>query len=197
MINTAVLDTQSPSTLSHTFTSLTPGERYVFAVSAYNSLFESLKSNTVEIIAATRPAKPDPVTRSSGGLTEIVISWTAPDDGDNPISGYIVESDGGNGGSFSQIATSGAATTTFSHTDLTNGAVYAYRVIAKNEIGDSDPSDPVSFRAAIAPAAPSAPAKTFADSSRIEISWIASADNGGSVITKYEVFMDDTSGAGF
>ena len=181
----------------NTFTSLTPGERYVFAITAYNSLFEGPLSDSIEIIAATAPAKPDPVIRASGGLTEIVVSWTAPNDGDNTITGYIIESDGGDGGSFSQIGTSGAATTTFSHQDLTNGAVYAYRIIASNEVGSSEPSDPVSFRAAVAPGSPSAPTKAFADGTKIDISWNAPADNGGSALTKYEVFMDDTQGGGF
>ena len=121
----------------------------------------------------------------------------APDDGDNALTGYVIESDGGNGGSFTQIGTSGAATTTFVHTDLDNGVVYAYRVIAQNEVGDSDPSDPVSFRAAVSPGAPSAPTKTFADGTTIEIEWTAPVDNGGSSIIKYEVFMDDTDGNGF
>ena len=70
-------------------------------------------------------------------------------------------------------------------------------MIAQNEVGDSEPSDPTSLRAAVAPDAPSAPVKTFANGSTIEISWNAPADNGGSVITKYEVFSDDTSGSGF
>lgn len=109
----------------------------------------------------------------------------------------MIQSDGGDGGSFEQIAASGAATTTFLHTELENGTVYAYRIIAQNEIGDSEPSDPVSLRAAIAPEAPNAPVKTFANGSRIEIAWDAPADSGGSSITKYEVFMDDTQGSGF
>ena len=75
--------------------------------------------------------------------------------------------------------------------------MYAYRVIAFNEVGDSDPSDPVSLIAAVSPSAPSAPVKTFANSARIEIAWTAPVDTGGSTITKYEVWMDDTLGSGF
>lgn len=75
--------------------------------------------------------------------------------------------------------------------------MYAFRVIATNEIGESEPSDPVSLRSAVAPDAPSAPVKTFADGTRIEIEWDPPAGTGGDAITKYEVFMDDTSGSGF
>ena len=92
------MDTSNASTLAHTFTSLTPGQSYVFAVSAYNEVFEGPRSETVEIIAGTVPAKPDPIIRDSTGLTEIGISWSAPTDGNNAITGYIIESDGGVGG---------------------------------------------------------------------------------------------------
>jgi len=130
----AILDTADPATLSHTFSGLTPGERYVFAVAAYSDVFESAKSNIIEIIAGTVPYKPDPITRSAASLTEIGISWSAPFNGDNAITAYIIESDGGSGGSFSQIGTSGAATISFLHTGLNNGQVYAYRVIASKRL---------------------------------------------------------------
>ena len=101
MITTPIVDTADPDVYSHTFSDLTPGERYVFAVSVYNEIFESSRTATIEVIAATLPSKPDPITRASAGVTEIGIQWTEPDSGNNPITGYIIESDGGNGGSFS------------------------------------------------------------------------------------------------
>jgi len=99
-------------------------------VSAYNAVFEGTRSSSTEIIAATEPAQPDPVTRSASGLQDITISWTAPDDGDNPITGYVIQADDGLGGAFSQVGTTGAATLSFTHTSLTNGQVYGFRVIA-------------------------------------------------------------------
>lgn len=66
---TPILDTASASTFSHIFAGLTAGERYVFAVSAYNEVFESQRSATIEIVAATLPAKPDPIERASAGET--------------------------------------------------------------------------------------------------------------------------------
>ena len=176
---------------------LTNGERYVFAVSSHNDIGESDQSLTIEIIAATVPAKPDPVTRSSSGATEIGFSWVAPDNGFNTVTGYVLKSNGGSGNVFTQIGTTGPATTTFTESGLGNGLVYEFIVIAQNEVGDSEPSDPTSLRAAVAPDAPGAPVKTFANGSTIEIAWAAPASDGGSVITKYEVFSDDTLGGGF
>lgn len=40
-----VHDTNDEAVLSHVFSSLTPGERYVFALSAYNQVFESTRSD--------------------------------------------------------------------------------------------------------------------------------------------------------
>jgi titin len=143
---------------------------------------------TTEVIAATVPATPDPVVRSSSGETSIGIQWSAPDNGYNSITGYIIKSNGGSGSTFSEIGTTGPATTTFTETGLTNGQVYEFIVIAENEVGASEPSSPTALRVAVVPDAPGAPVKTFADGSTIEISWTAPSNNGGSVVTKYEIF---------
>ena len=135
--------------------------------------------------------------RYSSGETSIGFQWSAPANGYNSITGYIVKSNGGSGSTFSEIGTTGPATTTFTETGLANGQVYEFIVIATNEVGSSDPSSPTALRVAVVPDAPGAPAKTFANGSTIEIQWTAPADNGGSVITKYEILQDDGLGGGF
>ena len=100
LLPSPIVDTADPLVLTHTFDAPTPGERYVFAVSAYNDIGEGAQSLTIEIIAATVPAKPDPVTRFSSGSTSIGFSWVAPNDGHNSITGYIIKSNGGSGNAF-------------------------------------------------------------------------------------------------
>ena len=50
------VDTQDSLVLTHNFQSLMPGERYTFAVAAYNDIGEGPQSLTTEVIAATVPA---------------------------------------------------------------------------------------------------------------------------------------------
>ena len=49
----------------------------------------SVYSNTVSILAAQEPAQPvAPVTTWTPD--DVVITWTAPDNGGSPLTGYIV-----------------------------------------------------------------------------------------------------------
>jgi hypothetical protein len=112
----------SPLILQYMISSgLFPGQSYIFAVSAYNAFSESAQSPLLTIIAATVPAQPAPVYRSSSGLNSIGFSWLAPDNGNSAITGYTVLSNGGSGTVFSTIGTTGAATTSFVKSGLVNG----------------------------------------------------------------------------
>jgi len=193
-------DATSASTLDYTTVAnaITSGGRYLFAVAAYNEIGAGLQSSTIEIIAAVIPGAPAAPTRFASGLTSISIQWAAPtSNGDNTITGYKIEWNGGSGSTFVQLGTTGAATKNFAKEGLTNGQVYEFRVRATNEIGDSLPSALVALRSAIAPGAPGAPVKTYADKTRIDISWAAPASNGGATINDYEVYMDDGAGGSF
>jgi hypothetical protein len=57
LIGTSIAST-SKTTLTYSKTGLSQGLYYMFAVSAYNSIGESVYSNTVSIIAATVPGVP-------------------------------------------------------------------------------------------------------------------------------------------
>lgn len=80
--------------LTYTATGLTQGATYKFKVNARNVYgYSALYSNTVTILAAQVPAQPiAPVTTWHGdGFDYVVITWTAPDDGGSPITGYTVK----------------------------------------------------------------------------------------------------------
>jgi titin len=131
-------------------------------------------------------------------LNSIAIQWNAPSsNGDNSITGYKIEWNGGSGSTFVQLGTTGAATRNFAKEGLTNGQIYEFRVRATNEIGDSQPSPSVALRSAVAPGSPGAPTKTYADKTRIDIAWTAPSSSGGATISDYEVYMDDGIGGSF
>jgi len=81
---------------------------------------------------AEPPAAPSALS-ATAGKRKITLSWS---DNSNNESGFKIErsTDGVN---FSQIATTGANTTSYTNSSLTTGTTYHYRVRAYNDAGDS------------------------------------------------------------
>jgi len=74
---------------------------------------------------------------------------------------------------------------TYTATGLTENVVYSFKVKAKNLVGFSLESDPISIRAATVPLTPIAPT-TSVQSSDVKVTWV-NPDNGGSPFTAYRV----------
>ena len=76
--------------MSYTATSLNQGMTYQFKVETRNEYGFSVYSNTVSILTAQVPAQPSAPT-TLWSPDNVIVSWTAPDDGGSPITGYIVK----------------------------------------------------------------------------------------------------------
>jgi large repetitive protein len=79
----------------------------------------------------SRPSRPGAPPVASVGNKQVVLSWSAPDSGGSPITGYTVS-----GGE--REATCPASPCTIA--GLANDHTYRFTVLAHNAIGDSDPS---------------------------------------------------------
>lgn len=99
------------------------------------------------------------MARSGSALTAIPFSWDAPYNGGSLITGYRVESNGGSGDTFVEIATTGPSTQSYYASGLTTSVEYEFRVIAENLVGQSLPSSPTPLVCGVPPGAPSAPTK--------------------------------------
>ena len=145
------------STLSQSFTGLSPTTRYSFTVKATNAIGTSAASPGTSLVPAAVPAKPDSVAFVSAGNGSITVRYTAPvSNGGSAVTGYLVQA-------FTPSTTSAvisscqsnATTLTCTVTGLTNGVRYELRVYAKNIAGASTAfSKLVNVKAGAAPAAP-------------------------------------------
>jgi predicted alpha-1,2-mannosidase len=138
----------------------------------------------------TVPSSPSVVSVSVSGHSA-VVDWTAPsDDGDEPITGFEVELDDG-----TTLAVNDPTALTATVTGLTPGKAYRARVIAKNALGSSAPSD-YSTAFTIAADVPAQIQDVTATGGVGSLSVIWSPpDDGGASITGYIVTLDGTTSA--
>ncbi|CAD6198887.1 unnamed protein product, partial [Caenorhabditis auriculariae] len=124
---------------------LTPGKEYQFRVKAVNLQGESKPLVAEEpIVAKNQFEVPDPVDKpevTDWDKDRIDIKWDpTKNNGGSPVTGYIVEKK--EKGSSLWTEAGKTAGTAFSATGLKPGVEYEFRVIAVNEAGPSDPSEP-------------------------------------------------------
>jgi fibronectin type 3 domain-containing protein len=172
---------------------LTSGTTYYYQVSAINNVGEGARSSEVNAVP-TAPTKPAaPVVSATAGTSSIQLTWTAPDDGGSPITGYNVyrSTSPGNEGS-SPYVQLGVATS-FTDTGLASGTTYYYEVSAANAAGEGALSAEVSATP-VSVLPPSAPVVTAsAGTSSVQLSWTTPA-SGGSPITGYNVYRSTAPG---
>ncbi len=145
-----------------------------------------------QAVAARITATPN-VPSAPRGLTavagdgQVSLSWTAPvDDGGGAVSAYRVLRDG-----VLAHTTANGATRSFVDTGRTNGQAYRYTVVAVNAAGPGPGSAAVSATPLGVPSAPGTPTATAGDG-QVTLSWTAPASTGGSPVTGYRLYRDDT-----
>lgn len=142
----------------------------------------------ITVVVKGRPGAPGVPRIESVGDQTVELSWAAPPDNGDPITGYTV-TDSTTG------RTQDCATTACSITDLTNAVEHRFSVTATNSVGESDPSS--SSAPAIPdvrPEQPAAPTATAEDGT-VALQWTP-PENRGSAITDYRVQMTPAPAGG-
>lgn len=126
---------------------LREGNRYEFRVVALNEAGPSKPSKATEPIVARQQIlapdtpeapKPDRITKDS-----VTLSWKAPrNDGGSKIKGYILQQKGKDDKDWKNVTPDLIPTNIFTVPKLTEGEEYNFRVIAVNDVGNSEPSKP-------------------------------------------------------
>ena len=162
--------------VSYSNTGLTANTAYFYRVRATNSAGDSSYSNEANATTLdTTPTAPSGLIAGAVSSTQINLSWT---DNSSNETGFKIERKTGSGGTYAQIATTGAGVTTYNDTGLTASTTYFYRVRATNAVGDSAYSAEASATTAtLPPAAPSALNASAASSSQINLTWTDNASN--------------------
>ncbi len=170
--------------LSHKIISLTNGKTYEVRVQARNALGESDWSNPTAGMPRTVPATPAAPTLVPSDQ-ELTASWTAPDAGGHPITGYKVRHRATGTTDWTTSDALGSSTKSQEIESLTNGTEYEVQVQAINDTGPGGWSDSAKATPRTVPATPAAPTLTAADQ-KLTARWTA-PNNGGSKITGYKV----------
>ena len=158
---------------SYNNTGLTDGTQYYYRVYAYNSAGNSGYSNEANATTPVAlPTAPTSLSTSVISSSQINLSWQ---DNATNETGYKVERKTGASGTYAEIASLSAGSTSYNNTGLTDGTQYYYRVRAYNSAGNSNYSNESNGTTPMN--APTSLTATAASSTQINLSW---QDNSGS-----------------
>src|SRR5438445_1825374 len=143
---TTIVSNSGSTATTYSDTGLTPGTTYTYRVSSVNSAGTSSPSNTASATTlAVAPSPPTGLTATAASSSQINLSWTAPNNGGSPITGYMIERSANGGTTWSTlVANTGSTATTYSNVGLPPRASFTYRVSAINSVGTSPPSNTAS-----------------------------------------------------
>ncbi|GFR28875.1 titin, partial [Trichonephila clavata] len=151
-----------------------------------------------KLFVLDKPLPPEgPIAFHKIDKTSVTIGWQPPSIGASEVSSYIVERCEVRRKVWIEVATVTSDVLTQEIQDLSEGIEYAFRVIATNEYGRSDPltSDPVTPKSLFDK--PHAPKGPFTTSNMTEtsftLSWLAPDNDGGSPILEYIVERKEAS----
>ncbi|RMI09322.1 tandem-95 repeat protein [Cellulomonas triticagri] len=139
---------------------------------------------TVTLRVRGKPAAPAAPRVGEVRDSTVVLSWTAPDNRGEPITGYRVTGSPGLPG-----GARACSSTTCTIDGLTNNVEYTFTVAAENAVGWSDPSPASAVaRPDAVPSAPGAPRWTGFGDGTLNASWDAPATTG-SPVTSYTLML--------
>ena len=168
-----------------------PGLRTSYRVTAINSIGSSPASAVVSIqVPYDKADAPIGVTAAlDSTFTRVTVNWQAPEKtGGSPISSYYVQVSRNGGSTWTTAGTTPATARSLSVAAAPKGTSAQYRVVAFTLAALGNYSTSVSVDVPVTiPGAVRALAATIEATGKMNVSWLAPSDNGGSPITGYSV----------
>jgi chitodextrinase len=187
-LNDQPLATTASTSFSHT--GLTAGSTYNYRVSAYDAIpnhsaWTGKVSATTTLADTQAPGVPTGLTATAVSGTQVNLAWNASTDNVGVTGYYVYLND-------QPLATT--ASTSFSHTGLTAGSTYNYRVSAYDAVPNHSAwtgkvSATTTLADTQAPSVPTGLKATAVSATRVSLAWNASTDNVG--VTGYYVYLND------
>ena len=170
------------STTSYDVMGLTVGTTYTFQVRAVNAAGPGAATDTLTVTPVGPPPLAPTGVSATAGVLEAALAWANPSDTTITKYQYRQSTDRGRTWSpdWTDIADSGATTTSHTVTGLTVGTTYTFQVRAVNAAG---PGAGTYTQVTVTPAAPAAPTE-FRGGHLDEgafLSWTVADDNGASI----------------
>jgi fibronectin type 3 domain-containing protein/lysophospholipase L1-like esterase len=195
--------TTAADVTTHSDTGLTTETSYSYRVVATSPNGDSNPSNVATATTlAPPPPDPDPPTTPTG-LDATAVSDSAIDLSWQDVTvetGYRIERTPAGTSDWAAIGTTAADVVTYDDTGLSASTAYSYRVVATSDQGDSAPSNVSTATTAAAadtepPTAPSVLSAVIVKN-RVDLSWTASDDPGGSGVAGYRVWRSSSGTTG-
>lgn len=190
--NLSIFCNLSEDIVHYNDTSVANGRSYFYRLTARNPLWEGTSTDTLGAVPSGLPGRPVNLSCREGDSTAY-LTWDPPgDDGGSPMIGYVLYR--GNGSVSMDFAR--FVWNRLNYTDLLglrNGVTYYYSVSAVNENGEGAASVRNSTVPMRLPDVPENFTATEGDE-RIELSWKAPRDNGGSEVTGFMLYRTDEEG---
>ncbi|MDQ1696725.1 MAG: hypothetical protein QOJ03_2078 [Frankiaceae bacterium] len=162
---------------------------HAYATVAYQSSGQGLFSGYDTAPPVTAPSSPALTASTDTAKGTVGLSWSAPNDGGAPITGYQV-SRGLQPGAETPYKNVTAGTT-FTDAAVTVGTTYYYTVTAGNNVGNSAPSNEASATPTTVPSAPTLTATV--GKGQVTLNWTVPA-TGGAPITGWAVYRGTAPG---
>lgn len=193
----SVRDNPSLSELTVTFFPISmEGESFKFRLQAFNTE-DSAYSETASIVLAGVPQAPSTAPIENTAITNgeqigitLTTLTTVIETGGSEILTYEIAMQI-NG--IWEIVQSSTSTTVTITKNIVEGNTYGFKYRAYNIIGVGDYSAETYIRAACVPSSPNAPTLDTVDSTQIILDFTPSADDGGLVVSEYELRMETFS----
>jgi fibronectin type 3 domain-containing protein len=172
---------QNLTATTTTVTGLTPGQGYVFAISAVTTagIISPLSNQATVTLAPSAPAAPQATPAGTGAVT---VTWQAS----TGATTYSVF-DGASATTATTLAKSGITATSYTVTGLTAGQTYFFTVVATDAGGASAPSAP-SAGTTVIPVVPTGLTATAGNAS-VTLAWTAATG-----AATYNVFEGTAAG---